>query len=417
MRKYYNSFYIEFLLYSLIIGLFSIIFSTVVDYALKFCHKIFYSNNWVIFFYTPILFMIIVVILKKIFPYSDGSGIPQGYLVDSYNKYYLKKIYSIKTSIGKSLLTFLSILGGASLGKEGPTVQVSSALLAQIKHISDSKRRLLIKIGSGVGVAAAFNTPIGGMVFALEEYIKQINPKVATQLIAATSIAVITVNLINGTTPYIGFTDHKLLFISKTVLLVSAIMGILVGICGVIFTKIVIKFTIQDNIINRFRQKHYILTALLFGFLVALVGYLTKGASFGNGANLLNKSISTNELLPWYFAVAKFLGAIFSISAGVVGGYFSTGLSIGAGIGAIVYKYCSILPLLQFYLLGMVAFISAITQSPITAVAMVVEMSNSSEFCIALLLSAFLGSFISEQFGSSIYHQQTIKYNHYTYKD
>jgi H+/Cl- antiporter ClcA len=415
MKKYINSFYIEFLLYSLIIGFFSILFSIIVDYALNFCNKIFNYNNLYMFFYTPILFVIVVVILRKIFPYSDGSGIPQGYLVDSYDKYYLKKIYSIYSSIGKALLTFISILAGASLGKEGPTVQVSSSLLAQIKNISDNKKRLLIKIGSGVGVAAAFNTPIGGMVFALEEYIKQINPKIATQLIAATFIAVSTVNLINGSIPYIGFTNHKLLFVSKIVLLISAIMGILVGICGVIFTKIVIKFTIKDSLINRFRQKHYILTAIIFGFLVGLIGYFTKGLSFGNGAILLNQSISNNELLPWYFAIAKFLGAIFSISAGVVGGYFSTGLSIGAGIGAIVYKYFSVLPLLQFYLLGMVAFISAITQSPITAVAMVVEMSNSSEFCIALLLSAFLSSFVSELFGGSVYHQQIIKYKHYTY--
>lgn len=413
MKKYCNNFYVEFFLYSLLIGLFSFCFGIVVDYALNFCNKFFYDNGWLIFLYTPILFVIVVFILKKIFPYSDGSGIPQGYLVDSYNKYYLKKIYSIYSALGKSLLTFVSIFAGASLGKEGPTVQVSSSLLSQIKNISDNKRRLLIKIGSGVGVAAAFNTPIGGMVFALEEYIKQINPKIATQLIAATTIAVITTNLITGGLPYIGFTDHKLLFVSKMVFLVSIIMSILVGFCGVIFTKIIIKFTIKNNIISTFRQKHYLLNALIFGFLVALIGYLTKGISFGNGANLLNQSISSNQLLPWYFCLAKFFGAIFSILAGVVGGYFSTGLSIGAGIGAILYKYFTVLPLLQFYLLGMVAFISAITQSPITAVAMVMEMSNSSEFCIALLLAAFFSSFVSEQFGSSLYHQQTIKYKNY----
>jgi H+/Cl- antiporter ClcA len=120
--------------------------------------------------------------------------------------------------------------------------------------------------------------------------------------------------------------------------------------------------------------------------------------------------LDSGENAPWYYASGKFFGAIASVSAGVPGGYFSTALSIGAGVGDLIHHIIPSVPLAQFYLLGMAGFLAAITQSPITAVAMVVEMSDSSQFSLPILLSCFVASLIAEQFGDSVYHQQVLNY-------
>jgi H+/Cl- antiporter ClcA len=163
--------------------------------------------------------------------------------------------------------------------------------------------------------------------------------------------------------------------------------------------------------INQLRRKHYFINAFFFGLIVALIGYYTRGYSFGNGASSVRLFLDHNSSSPWYFALSKFLGATASVSAFVPGGYFSTALSIGAGIGDLFQKIMPInLPLVQFYLLGMVGFLAAITQAPVTAIAMVVEISNSGEFTLPILVSAIIASYIAEIFGDSVYHLQALNY-------
>lgn len=406
-----EEFSIEFLAMCIIVGVSSALFTYAIDFASLICLKVYHTNSWTMYIYTPLVFMSIVFLLKKYFPYADGSGLPQGYAVDIFDKERLNNTYSLRSALGKALLTFMSIAGGASLGKEGPTIQICASLFAQIKNISDQKRRLLIKLGAGVGVATAFNTPIGGMVFAIEEYVKKINPKIATLLVGATLAAVFTSNLITGNKPYLGFINAIELNHSWYVAIIAVLIGLTCGISGALFTKLMVFMSVNKTwIINQFRSRHYILNALIFGLLIAFLGHLTNGLSFGNGSHSTAQFLANKENAPWFYALSKFFGAIASVSATVPGGYFSTALSIGAGIGDLLHHLIPDIPLVQFYLLGMAGFLAAITQSPITAVAMIVEMSDSSQFCLPILLSAFIASIISEQFGDSVYHQQVLNY-------
>lgn len=401
----------KFLFAAIIVGFASAGFSFLVDKATLYCHIIFnYGGYWMLLF-TPTIFVITVYLLKKFFPYSDGSGLPQGYAIDVFNEEEIKQYYSIRTAIGKAILTFMSILGGASLGKEGPTIQICSSIFAQIKDISLEKKRLLIKLAAGVGVAAAFNTPIGGMIFAIEEYVKGISAKSATLLVGGTLIAVLISNYFSGSLEYMGVIPLSRLSHGFNIGYFALLIGAICGLSGALFTKLIV-FVSVNNVwfINRVRKNHYLLNALIFGFIVALIGYLTNGLSFGNGADATKYFLDNNIQAPWYYGIGKFFGAISSVSAGVPGGYFSTALSIGAGIGDIVHHFIPNIPLVQFYLLGMVGFLASITQSPITATAMVVEMSNTSEFAIPILIAAFIASMISEFFGDSVYHQQVLKY-------
>lgn len=407
-----KNFIIQFIYMSAIAGLISAFFTLITDLAHTISLRIYNSNALIMFVFTPVVFVLIAHLLRKYFPYSDGSGLPQGYAVDVFSKEQLKNTYSIRTMIGKILLTFMSILGGASLGKEGPTIQICASLYASIRNIDDKRRRTLIKIGAGAGVAAAFNAPLGGMVFAIEEYVRHINARLTTYMVLGVGVAVYFANLITGYQPYLGYIHVDLLHANYKAGILSLLIGGVCGLLGAVFTKVIVFMTVdKDCAINRFRRKYYLLNAVVFGLIVAGLGYYTHGYSFGNGASSIREFLTNNAHCPWYFALGKFLGATASVSAFVPGGYFSTALAIGAGIGDIFQKIIPIdMPLVQFYLLGMVGFLAAITQAPVTAIAMVVEISNSGEFTLPILVAAIVASYIAEIFGDSVYHQQALNY-------
>ena len=406
-----SEFKLTFLMLCIAVGVFSALFTWAVDLAREICLKVFAINGWAIFIYTPLVFVLIIYLLKKYFPYADGSGLPQGYAVDIFDEERLHKTYSLRSLVGKVILTFMSIASGASLGKEGPTIQICASLFNQMKDISDKKRRLLIKLGAGVGVAAAFNAPIGGMVFAIEEYVKRITPKIATLLVGATLVAVFIADLLTSNEPYMGAINSADLVHSWHIAIFAILIGISCGLAGALYTKMMVFISVDKTWkINAWRKKHYYVNAFIFGLIVASIGYLTHGLSFGNGSETTREYLTQGINAPWYYAFGKFFGSLASVGAAVPGGYFSTALSMGAGIGDFLHRLDPQVPLAQFYLLGMTGFLAAITQSPITAVAMVVEMSDSSHFTLPILFSAYLASIIAEQFGDSVYHQQVLNY-------
>src|SRR3989338_10741311 len=151
-----KSFIIQFITMSILAGVISSLFTVTTDFAHTVSLKLFHFNPFIMFAFTPVIFTLIAFLLRKYFVYSDGSGLPQGYAVDIFSQEQVNSTYSFRAMIGKILLTFMSILSGASLGKEGPTIQICSSLYAAIKGVSEKRRRLLIKLGAGVGVAAAF---------------------------------------------------------------------------------------------------------------------------------------------------------------------------------------------------------------------------------------------------------------------
>ena len=411
MTKLKHNFRLNFFLICVGVGVASALFSWAVDFAALICAQVFAYNRWAMLIYTPLVFVATVYLLQRYFPNAGGSGLPQGYAVDVFDSATLAKVYSIRSLIGKVILTFMSIAGGASLGKEGPMIQICSSLFAQIHGLSDKKRRLLIKLGAGVGVAASFNTPIGGMVFAIEEYVKKITPRIATLLVGGTLVAVYVSEIFSGNQSYLGAINPTLLQHNWRLLPLSLLLGVLCGLSGALFTKLIVLISVNNTWkINQLRRRHYLLNAVVCGVIVAGIGYLSCGLSFGNGATATRHFLDQGINAPWYYGVAKFFGALSSVGATVPGGYFSTALSIGAGIGDLMHHLIPEIPLVQFYLLGMTGFLAAITQSPITAVAMVVEMSDSSQFSLPILFAAFVASFIAERFGASVYHQQVLIY-------
>lgn len=405
-------FYFQFLVLCVAAGIGSGYFSVATDRVYLWFKAAYHEHPHWALFYIPFMFALIVFLLKKYFPYAGGSGLPQGYALDVYEKPELHKTYSIKTMIGKIILTIMSIGSGAALGREGPTIQICASIFGSMKHISVERKKLLIRIGSGIGVATAFNAPLGGVVFAFEEYLRTSNSKINFLLLLGVGISGYIGIMVYGDYSYMGKVSLSLLVYDWKTMLFSFAAGILCGLSGALFTWCMVYVSVnKGQLWHHFRQKHYLLSAAFFGLGVALIGVLSQGYSFGNGAFETRDILMNGTSLPWYYGITKALGSVLSVAAGVPGGYFSTALSIGAGIMDTLHRLWPILPAAQFYLLGMAGFLAAITGAPITAVAMMISIViDSQHFVLPLIITSLLSSYIASWFGDSVYHQQVLIY-------
>ncbi len=411
-HKHTLIFYSKFLALCIIAGLGSGCFSLLTNQA-YFWYKAFYAHYhyWVLVF-TPASFGLIIFLFKRYFPYAGGSGLPQGYALDVYEKPELENTYSLRTMFGKIILTILSIGSGAALGREGPTIQICASIFGSMKGLSLNHKKLMIRIGSGIGVATAFNAPLGGVVFAFEEYLRTSEVKINALLLLGVGVAGYAGIFVYGDYSYMGQVDIKFLNYDWKTVVLSVVAGILCGLTGALFTWIMVYVSVnKGQLWHQFRQKYYIISAMVFGLAVAIVGILSDGYSFGNGAIETQAALTSGANLPWYYGLTKSLGAIFSVAAGAPGGYFSTALSIGAGVMDTVHRFFPVLPIEQFYLLGMTGFLAAITGAPITAVAMMLSIViDSQHFVLPIIVTSLLSSYIANKFGNSVYHQQVLIY-------
>lgn len=406
-------FYMQFFLLCVIGGIGSACFALATNIAYSWCMKIYNFIGLGMLIYTPVIFVITAYVLKKYFPYAGGSGLPQGYALDIYEKDKLYQTYSLKTMFGKVILTFLSILGGASLGREGPTIQICASLFSSMRNISAKRKKFLIRIGSGVGIATAFNAPLGGIIFAIEEYIQHSDSKMNYALLSGIAIAGYFAILISGDYSYMGHVNIQSLFYNWHVVFISFIAGIICGLAGAFFTWVIVLVSVdRGTLLDKLRNKNHLLTAFIFGFLIACLGLFSHGLSFGNGAETTREFLNNGINLPWYYAICKGIGTLFSVAATVPGGYFSTSLSIGAGIIGAIHNFVPTdIPVQQLYLLGMVGFLAAITNAPITAVVMIISIiANTQHFAMPLVFTSVVAARVAGFFGESVYRQQILIY-------
>lgn len=407
-----SSFYLKFIFLCVVSGLGAGVFSLATD-KVYLTFKLFYQHfPYGVFIFTPLMFMVIVFLLKRFFPYAGGSGLPQGYALDVYKKSCLYATYSLWTMLGKILLTLLSIGSGAALGREGPTIQICASIFGSMKHISFNRKKLLIRIGSGIGVATAFNAPLGGLIFAFEEYLKVSNIHVNTLLLLGVAVAGHMGIIVYGDYSYLGTVSPVILICHESTIVLALSAGIICGLMGALFTKLMVFVTVDEGQwIHRFRKKHYLILSGLCGLALAFVGLLSDGAAFSNGAFEMRDALVQGVHLPWHYGISKSIGAILSVAGGVPGGYFSTALSIGAGLMNEVHRIFPVLPIEQFYLLGMAGFLAAITNAPLTAVAMIVSIAvGSQHFMLPVIISSLVAARIASLFGDSVYHQQVLIY-------
>jgi len=342
------------------------------------------------FFVTPAGFMLSVFLTNRYFQNSQGSGIPQAIAARQLPDVAARgRLVSLRIAGGKILLTLLGLLCGASVGREGPTVQVGASLMFAIGRMSPRRQAGLILVGASAGVAAAFNTPLAGIVFGIEEMSRAFESRTTGLIIGGVIAAGLTSLALVGNYAYFG--------VSTTMLrdgvdwLAVPLCGVAGGLAGGLFSQIVIAVARMAR--SGWRgtvKRHPLFLAMLCGIGVALCGFASGDTIYGTGYAQVKAALESGVALPWSFGLLKFAATTLSTISGIPGGIFSPSLAVGAGLGADAARLFPGAPLGPIMLLGMVSYFAGVVQAPITAFVIVTEMTDNHAMVLPLMAAALI---------------------------
>ena len=388
---------------AIITGIVAVLYAWLFHWAELGTAWIFHLNKWLFFIITPLAFLLSWWLVKKFAPYSRGSGIPQvsaSIELATPKKYYLlDKLLSVRIIFIKIFSSLVMVLGGGLIGREGPTIQIAGSIFKKINDLLPewypkiSKKNMLIT-GAAAGLAAAFNTPLGGIVFAIEELTTTHFSYFKSALIAGVIIAGLTALNILGPYLYLGYPQVKgtSLWIIFPVLLVALIAGYAASTMGKIILYILKR---KKELTTNFSQVAYCLVA---GLVVASLGVFVSVHSFGSGKEIMESTLFTDQKhIEWYIPVVRFFGTVVSFSNGSSGGIFAPSLSAGASIGSVMSGWFELSASNSnlMILCGMVGFLTGITRSPFTSAILVLEMTNSSSIIFYLMIAGLSANLVS----------------------
>ncbi len=353
----------------------------------------------------PVGFGLLVFLANRYFPNSQGSGIPQAiaarHLDDPSAR---EKLIGLRVAIGKIFLTLGGLLCGASIGREGPTVQVGAAVMFTVGRMSPLRQRGLIVAGAGAGIAAAFNAPLAGIIFAIEELSRSFDTKTSRLVIAAVLVAGLISVMILGNYSYFGKSDATLHGIDAWI--VVPVCGVLGGLAGGLFSRLLVVITrgIHGRI-GRWYKRNPIRFAVLCGLAFAVIGFLSQGSVYGTGYDQARALLEGNEGAGWSFGLLKFGATLLSSVSGLPGGLFSPSLAAGAGFGMNIASMFSPELFKAVVLVGMVAYFTGVVQAPITAFVIVTEMTQNYGMLVPLMGAALIAYVCSRLVcPKSVYH-------------
>ena len=298
-----------------------------------------------------------------------------------------RSLISVRTAVIKAVLTFASLLCGSSTGREGPTVQLAAAMMALWHRATRVQvRSSMIVAGGAAGVAAAFNTPLAGIAFAIEELAAAYEQRMALLVMTAILISGAVASGLAGDYLYFGAIGASM-DVGPAVI-VAPVAGILGGITGGLFSKIVLgAATSQAPAMKRVRSRP-IVFALCCGIVVAIVGVYT-GLTWGPGYSPAHAMIIGVDA-PIWFGFAKFATTTATAIAGMPGGIFAPSLATGAGFGNMLRWLFPNDPASAVVLLGMVAYFTGVVRAPLTAVFILSETTASRGLMLPMMAAALI---------------------------
>lgn len=348
---------------------------------------------------------------RRWFPGAEGSGIPQAIAeihVDRHPPPGWRPLLSLRIALGKLALGAAALFAGFSTGREGPTVQIGAAVMnslhGRLPRRLNVQRRHLIAAGGAAGIAAAFNTPLAGIMFAVEELNRGLEQRMSGLLIVAIVLAGVVSQALLGNTTYFGWVSYTGLKSHLQIVWVLLI-AVACGLAGGTFARLMLLSTARNGpFFSAFRNAHPVAFAAVCGLLIAVIGLLSDFSSFGTGYVETRNLFENDAQLPWHFGIDKFLATLLSYASGVPGGIFAPSLAIGAGIGNnIAALLADQIATGTVLVLCTAGFLAAVTQAPITAFVIVMEMVSGYGVIIDLMIVSLLASAVSRSFCPPLY--------------
>ncbi|RMG31473.1 MAG: chloride channel protein [Gammaproteobacteria bacterium] len=342
------------------------------------------------FVLSPLGLLLVVWLTRRYVPGASGSGIPQAIAALSMTEHGSRsRLLSFRIAFAKIGLCLLGILSGASIGREGPTVHVGAAVMFSLGRFAHFPHhymdRGLILAGGAAGIAAAFNTPLAGILFAIEEMARTFEERTSGTLLTAVFLAGITAVALQGN--YVYFGTNAATLAPAQVLLPILVCGVLGGALGGLFSHTLV---LTSRRLSRLSGHHPYVVALACGLTIAAIGVLTQGDTFGTGYHEARRIITGQGELGGAYPLLKMIATWVSYVSGIPGGIFAPSLATGAGLGNSIAGYLVGYPAGAVIILGMVGYFAGVVQTPITAFVIVSEMTDNNGLLLPLMATAFL---------------------------
>ena len=298
----------------------------------------------------------------------------------------------------------------AGFWREGPSVQVAAGVMHDARRWlrpgSAMNEHALLVAGGAAGIAAAFNAPLAGVVFAIEELSRKLESRNSGLIIAAIVLAGLMGVSAFGNYAYFG--SMVVPTLDWNAVLPALLVIVCCGAFGGLFSRLLAaSLTGSPDRFSDYRARNPIRFAAAGGLVVAIIGLVTHGATFGAGGEEVRAMLSGEADISQLYFLLKLIATWISTWCGVPGGIFAPSLSIGAGIGHDVAQLTLsaddqlILPAL--IAMGMAGFLAAVTQAPLTSFIIVMEMLDGRPMVLSLMASAMIASLISRLISRPLY--------------
>lgn len=395
---------IPFWIGSVITGFFAVMYAKIFAWSENLLHFILDWHDWMIFIIAPIGFVLSWWLVKEFAPNAKGSGIPQVMaaveLANPKEHRKIRSLLSIKIIVFKIISSVVLVIGGGAVGREGPTIQIAGSIFRKVNEYLPEwwpkiSKKNMIMTGAAAGLAAAFNTPLGGIVFAVEELSKTHINYFKTALFTAVIIAGLTAQTLAGSYLYLGYpkTNDVSLMVMFPIILVGGIAGILASQLSVTMLKI-------NNWKKRKLKtdKSNVLFLVGCALVIAFISFFISREILGSGKEIMERVLFTpDKHEDWYIPILRMFGPALSFTSGGAGGIFAPALTAGASIGSVISGIIHLTPneTNVVILAGMVAFLTGITRAPFTSAIIVLEMTDRHSLIFHLMLAGMVSSLFS----------------------
>lgn len=393
--------------------------------ATRFSAWLWLHAPWAVFFLMPAGLMIILWLRDRLFPWTDGTGIPQTIAVLEKGPGELReRLLSARVALGKALLTALGLFSLFSIGREGPSVQLGACFMhlmgKVVRFPAHLAERGLIMAGGAAGIAAAFNAPVAGIVFSFEEIGRGFDKRNLGIIVRTVMVACLVCMVFLGNYFSLGQVDFgrvvPLEFLAPGPWVAVLVIGVAGGLLGGLFAKLLL---VLLPLVSRLLKKHFLSVALLVGIACAGIAWISDGATLGTGhdaaralvlqdspsylATLPQEEVAAMEVArdkigPWY-ALQRAAASMLVLLTGIPGGLFDPSFSVGAGLGHATAGWFSWsgASVQGLILLWIVAYFSGVVQSPMTSFIIVIEMTGAIAFTLPLGVAAILAYEVSRR--------------------
>lgn len=410
---------VPFWVASIITGLMAVFYTRVFILAEDVTSWLFTHHTWALFIVSPTCFVLAWFLVVRFAPYSRGSGIPQVMAAieissPKTNKI-VEKLLGFRIIFIKVVSSLIMAIGGGAIGREGPTIQLAACVYKIVYQVLPSwwpkiAKRNMIVTGAAAGLAATFNTPLGGIVFAIEELTKTHFSYYKTAIFSSVIIAGLSAQALLGPYLYLGY--PKLDGLSSSIFLGVAVVALLSGLVGSAMAKLIwFIFEWKAKLKFQYQQGLYVMSCAL---IMVFLAFFVSQDVLGSGKDIMEKTLFTShKYVAWYTPILRVTGSVFSFTTGAAGGIFAPALGAGASIGSLIASWFKIsdIDTNMLILSGMVGFLTGVTRSPFTSVILVLEMTNRHNVIFHLILAGMLASLASMLIDKhSVYERLKIKY-------